>query len=123
MLDSFYPLNTSAIKNQNLYGLTSDIIISMKSVLEDFGPDYVFVHGDTSTTMAGSIASFYSGAKVCHIEAGLRTHNKPSNYESHLWLSFCNNGYFYIKSIKRKHITAIMGLDFKPNIESYPNLS
>lgn len=84
MLDSFYPLNTSAIKNQNLYGLTSDIIISMKSVLEDFGPDYVFVHGDTSTTMAGSIASFYSGAKVCHIEAGLRTHNKPSNYESHL---------------------------------------
>ena len=56
----------------------------MKSVLEDFGPDYVFVHGDTSTTMAGSIASFYSGAKVCHIEAGLRTHNKPSNYESHL---------------------------------------
>lgn len=62
--------------NQDLYGLTSDIIINMKSVLEDFQPDYVFVHGDTTTTMAGSIASFYSGAKICHVEAGLRTHNK-----------------------------------------------
>ncbi|KIC01415.1 UDP-N-acetylglucosamine 2-epimerase [Flavobacterium sp. JRM] len=62
--------------NQDLYSLTSDIIINMKSVLEDFQPDYVFVHGDTTTTMAGSIASFYSGAKICHVEAGLRTHNK-----------------------------------------------
>ncbi|KFF01427.1 UDP-N-acetylglucosamine 2-epimerase [Flavobacterium hydatis] len=62
--------------NQDLYSLTSDIIINMKSVLEDFKPDYVFVHGDTTTTMAGSIASFYSGAKICHVEAGLRTHNK-----------------------------------------------
>ena len=42
----------------------------MKPVLEAFQPDYVFVHGDTTTTMAGSIASFYSGAKVCHVEAG-----------------------------------------------------
>ena len=61
---------------QNLYGLTADIITNLKPALEDFEPDYVFVHGDTTTTMAGSIASFYSGAKVCHVEAGLRTHNK-----------------------------------------------
>lgn len=65
---------------QNLYGLTSRIITSLQSVLEDFEPDYVYVHGDTTTTMAGSIASFYSGAKVCHIEAGLRTHNKLSPF-------------------------------------------
>jgi len=52
----------------------------MKPVLEAFQPDYVFVHGDTTTTMAGSIASFYSGAKVCHVEAGLRTHNKWSPF-------------------------------------------
>ena len=65
---------------QNLYGLTADIITSLKPVLEDFDPDYVFVHGDTTTTMAGSIASFYSGAKVCHVEAGLRTHNKFSPF-------------------------------------------
>ena len=38
------------------------------------------MHGDTTTTMAGSIASFYSGAKVCHVEAGLRTHNKLSPF-------------------------------------------
>ena len=61
---------------QNLYGLTATIIESLKSILEDFTPDYVFVHGDTTTTMAGSIASFYSGAKVCHVEAGLRPNNK-----------------------------------------------
>ncbi len=62
--------------NQNLYSLTADIITGMKPVLEAFQPDYVYVHGDTTTTMAASIAAFYSGAKVCHIEAGLRTHNK-----------------------------------------------
>jgi len=65
---------------QNLYGLTADIITNLKPVLEGFKPDYVFVHGDTTTTMAGSIASFYSGAKVCHVEAGLRTHNKLSPF-------------------------------------------
>jgi UDP-N-acetylglucosamine 2-epimerase (non-hydrolysing) len=65
---------------QNLYDLTAEIITSMKPVLEGFKPDYVFVHGDTTTTMAGSIASFYSGAKVCHVEAGLRTHNKLSPF-------------------------------------------
>ena len=56
--------------------LTATIIESLKAILEEFTPDYVFVHGDTTTTMAGSIASFYSGAKVCHVEAGLRTNNK-----------------------------------------------
>ena len=66
--------------NQNLYTLTADIIIGLKPILEAFQPDYVFVHGDTTTTMAASIASFYSGAKVCHVEAGLRTHNKRSPF-------------------------------------------
>lgn len=65
---------------QNLYGLTATIIESLKPILEEFKPDFVFVHGDTTTTMAGSIASFYSGAKVCHIEAGLRTNNKLSPF-------------------------------------------
>jgi len=66
--------------NQNLYSLTADIITQLKPVLEDFKPDFVYVHGDTTTTMAASIASFYSGAKVCHVEAGLRTHNKRSPF-------------------------------------------
>lgn len=66
--------------DQNLYNLTAKIITSLKFVLEDFKPNYVFVHGDTTTTMAGSIASFYSGSKVCHVEAGLRTNNKLSPF-------------------------------------------
>ena len=66
--------------NQNLYTLTSDIIIGLKEVLEDFKPEFVFVHGDTTTTLASSIASFYFGAKVCHVEAGLRTFNKRSPF-------------------------------------------
>ncbi|WP_374958598.1 non-hydrolyzing UDP-N-acetylglucosamine 2-epimerase [Gilvibacter sp.] len=62
--------------NQNLYSLTADIITSLKPVLEEFNPDYVYVHGDTTTSTAAGIAAFYSGAKVCHVEAGLRTFNR-----------------------------------------------
>ena len=61
--------------NQNLHSLTADIITNLKPILEKFNPDYVYVHGDTTTTMASSIAAFYSGAKICHVEAGLRTFN------------------------------------------------
>ena len=66
--------------NQNLYGLTADIITGLQPVLEEFQPDYTYVHGDTTTTMGASIAAFYSGSKVCHIEAGLRTYNKKSPF-------------------------------------------
>lgn len=62
--------------NQDLYNLTSDIIIGLKPILEEFKPDYVFVHGDTTTAMATSLAAFYAGAKICHVEAGLRTFEK-----------------------------------------------
>ncbi|WP_458628210.1 non-hydrolyzing UDP-N-acetylglucosamine 2-epimerase [Winogradskyella sp. PC D3.3] len=66
--------------NQNLFTLTSDIITGLKPVLDDFNPDFVYVHGDTTTTMSASIAAFYSGAKVCHVEAGLRTFNRRSPF-------------------------------------------
>ena len=62
--------------NQNLYSLTATIIEGMKPVLEEVQPDYVYVHGDTTTSMAVGIAGFYAGAKVCHVEAGLRTYNR-----------------------------------------------
>ena len=78
-ITSDYDLNIMK-PGQNLYGLTANIIESLKPVLESFSPDYVFVHGDTTTTMAGAVASFYSGARVCHIEAGLRTNNKSSPF-------------------------------------------
>ena len=66
--------------NQNLYTLTSSILLGLKPILESFQPDYVYVHGDTTTTMASSLASFYSGAKICHVEAGLRTFNMQSPF-------------------------------------------
>jgi len=66
--------------NQNLYTLTGDIINGMKPVLEEFKPDYVLVHGDTTTSTATALAAFYSGAKVGHVEAGLRTYNKLSPF-------------------------------------------
>ncbi len=66
--------------NQNLYNLTAEVIAGLKPILESFKADFVYVHGDTTTTMAASIAGFYSGAKVCHIEAGLRTNNMLSPF-------------------------------------------
>lgn len=62
--------------NQNLYSLTATIIENMKPVLDEVKPDYVYVHGDTTTSMAVGIAAFYSGAKICHVEAGLRTFDR-----------------------------------------------
>lgn len=70
-----YDLNVMK-PNQNLYSLTATIIEGMKSVLEEVKPDFVYVHGDTTTSMAVGIAAFYSGAKVCHVEAGLRTFDR-----------------------------------------------
>ncbi len=70
-----YDLNVMK-PNQNLYSLTATIIEGMKDVLEEVKPDYVYVHGDTTTSMAVGIAGFYAGAKVCHVEAGLRTFNR-----------------------------------------------
>ncbi|MEX6626291.1 non-hydrolyzing UDP-N-acetylglucosamine 2-epimerase [Tenacibaculum salmonis] len=66
--------------NQNLYTLTADIITGLKPILDEYQPDYIYVHGDTTTTMATSIAGFYSGAKICHVEAGLRTFDKHSPF-------------------------------------------
>lgn len=70
--------------DQDLYSLTATILQGMKPVLEDFQPHYVFVHGDTTTTMAASIAAFYSGAKICHVEAGLRTFKKRNPFPEEL---------------------------------------
>ncbi len=58
---------------QDLYDVTSNVLLGMKPVLAYFKPDVVFVHGDTSTTFAASLAAFYQQIRVAHIEAGLRT--------------------------------------------------
>ncbi|WP_430812584.1 MULTISPECIES: non-hydrolyzing UDP-N-acetylglucosamine 2-epimerase [unclassified Carboxylicivirga] len=70
--------------NQNLYSLTGDIINGMKPVLEEFKPDVVLVHGDTTTSTAAALAAFYSGARVGHVEAGLRTYNKRAPFPEEL---------------------------------------
>lgn len=74
-----YDLNLMR-QGQNLYQLTADVILGLKNILEEYQPDYVFVHGDTTTSTAAALASFYFGAKVFHVEAGLRTNNKLSPF-------------------------------------------
>ncbi|PLY05615.1 MAG: UDP-N-acetylglucosamine 2-epimerase (non-hydrolyzing) [Arcobacter sp.] len=58
---------------QDLYDITANVLLGLKDVLRDFKPDVVLVHGDTTTTSASSLASFYEKVKVGHVEAGLRT--------------------------------------------------
>lgn len=74
-----YSLNLMT-KNQSLNHLSSKILTSLKDVFDSENPDYVFVHGDTTTTAFSSIAAFYNQSKIVHIEAGLRTHNKYSPF-------------------------------------------
>lgn len=62
-------------ENQDLFNITSNVISSMKAIYHQYKPDYVIVHGDTSTTMASALAAFYLKIKVCHVEAGLRTND------------------------------------------------
>lgn len=93
--------------NQNLFSLTSEILLGLKDVLEEVKPNYVFVHGDTTTSMAASLASFYSGAKVCHVEAGLRTNNKLSPFP---------------EEMNRQVTGRIADFHFAPTLESKENL-
>jgi UDP-N-acetylglucosamine 2-epimerase (non-hydrolysing) len=67
-----YDLNLM-VENQTLNDVTAKIIIKMRNVLLDFRPDIVLVHGDTATTFAASLASFFEKVDIGHVEAGLRT--------------------------------------------------
>ena len=60
---------------QDLYDVTSKVLLGLRDVLTDFRPDLVLVHGDTATTFAGTLAAFYQQIPVGHVEAGLRTGN------------------------------------------------
>ena len=93
--------------NQNLFTLTADIITELKPVLEEFKPDYVLVHGDTSTSTIAGLAAFYAGAKVCHVEAGLRTHNKWSPFP---------------EEMNRQLTGRLADYHFAPTQQSYDNL-
>ncbi len=62
-------------QGQDLYDVTSRVLVGMRDVLDEARPDVVLVHGDTTTSMAAAMAAFYRQIPVGHVEAGLRTHN------------------------------------------------
>ncbi len=78
-----YDLNIMK-EGQDLYDVTSRVLLGMREVLKESKPDLVFVHGDTSTSTAAALAAFYQQIPVAHIEAGLRTHNIYSPWPEEL---------------------------------------
>jgi len=69
-----YDLNIMK-QGQDLYDVTARVLTGLRDVYQAAKPDVVFVHGDTTTSMAAALAAFYQQIPVAHIEAGLRTHN------------------------------------------------
>lgn len=92
---------------QDLYDLTSDILLGLKAVLTQWRPDALLVHGDTATTFAASLAAFYQQIPVGHVEAGLRT--------STLYTSRPQNA-------QRKLTTALAHWHFTPTAATQANL-
>ncbi|ACM61033.1 UDP-N-acetylglucosamine 2-epimerase (non-hydrolysing) [Caldicellulosiruptor bescii] len=93
--------------NQSLFSITSDVLLRFEKVLEKERPDIVLVHGDTTTTFASALASFYFKTKVGHVEAGLRTYNKYSPFP---------------EEMNRKLTAALSDLHFAPTKKAKLNL-
>ncbi|KKO46993.1 UDP-N-acetylglucosamine 2-epimerase [Arsukibacterium ikkense] len=92
---------------QDLYDVTTSILLKIKPVLRDFQPDIVLVHGDTSTTFAAALACYYEKIAVGHVEAGLRTGNIYSPWP---------------EEANRKLTGALTRLHFAPTATSAANL-
>lgn len=92
---------------QTLHDITSSVLKGLKPVLDQFSPDLVLVHGDTTTTLATSLAAYYSQIPVGHVEAGLRTGNIYSPWP---------------EEVNRKVAGAIARLHFAPTERSSENL-
>lgn len=92
---------------QGLHAVTTAVLREFSTVLELERPDLVLVHGDTTTTMAATLASYYARIPVGHVEAGLRTGNKYAPFP---------------EEINRKVTTAIADLHFAPTATSRENL-
>ncbi|WP_434938303.1 non-hydrolyzing UDP-N-acetylglucosamine 2-epimerase [Shewanella sp. HL-SH8] len=92
---------------QTLYDVTTNILLGLKPVLEEFKPDIVLVHGDTATTLSTSLAAYYQQIPVGHVEAGLRTGNIYSPWP---------------EEGNRKLTGAIATLHFAPTQASLDNL-
>ncbi len=91
-------------KNQNLYDVTSNALNGLRKVLEEVKPDIVFVHGDTTTTFATSLAAYYQKIDVAHIEAGLRTGDiySPWPEEGNRKLTSCLAKYHFAPTLNSK---------------------
>ncbi|CAB3823020.1 non-hydrolyzing UDP-N-acetylglucosamine 2-epimerase [Achromobacter animicus] len=92
---------------QDLTDITCSILTGLRSVLKEFRPDYVLVHGDTATTFAASLAAYYEGIAVGHVEAGLRTNNIYSPWP---------------EEGNRKLTAALASIHFAPTSSSRNNL-
>ena len=101
-----YDLNIMTA-GQTLYDVTGRALAGLKDVLAEAQPDMVLVHGDTTTTFVGALASFYAQIPVGHVEAGLRTGNKFSPYP---------------EDMNRKLTGAIADIHFAPTSTSKNNL-
>ena len=94
-------------KNQSLTGLTGRILKKMEQIYLKEKPDLVLIHGDTTTTFSGALASFYQKIKIGHIEAGLRTNNK----------------YFPYPEEMNRHLTGVLAdIHFAPTDKARKNL-
>jgi UDP-N-acetylglucosamine 2-epimerase (non-hydrolysing) len=102
-----YDLNIMA-PGQDLFDITSGVLLGMKKVISKVQPDLVMVHGDTSTAMATSTAAFYLRIPVAHIEAGLRTNDIYSPFP---------------EEFNRQVISRIAFLHFSPTEASKSNLT
>jgi UDP-N-acetylglucosamine 2-epimerase (non-hydrolysing) len=94
-------------ENQNLWSLTSDVLLKTKEVIDEVKPDVVLVHGDTTTSMAAALSAFYAKVPVGHVEAGLRTFDKY---------------YPFPEEINRVFTDAICTYYFAPTDKSCENL-
>lgn len=98
-----YDLNIMT-PGQSLNEITSKILIGMDGVIDDFSPDIILVHGDTTTTFAVSVAAFYRRIEIGHVEAGLRTGNicSPWPEEANRRLTSILADYHFVPTIKAK---------------------
>ena len=111
VLDAFHVVpdyDLSIMKDkQTLFDITTNILNSIKGVLEEVKPDVVLVHGDTSTTFVTALACFYLQIPVGHVEAGLRTYNIYSPYP---------------EEFNRQAVSIISKYNFAPTEKSKQNL-
>ncbi len=90
--------------NQDLFDITANVLLAMKSVLEETLPGIVLVHGDTTTTLIASLAAFYKNIPVGHVEAGLRTYNlcSPWPEEMNRQVTDRISKYFFVPTSRSK---------------------